>query len=90
VQDPLLVGGRKSGAELSPDPDRLVGGESADAPQQRSQVLPVHIFHGQEVSSFVLGDVVHAADVRVGDLSRDADLPEEAGPQGLVILESGG
>src|SRR5512132_4182862 len=79
----LIVRCGKSRAYLTRDVERLVGRESADPPQQRSQVLPVHVLHRKVVLAIQLADVVDAADVRVGDLPRDPDL-------GIETLEARG
>ena len=57
---------------------RLVRRQPADAPQQRREILAVHVLHREEVLAVGLADVVDAADVRVRHLARDADLVVEA------------
>ena len=51
MQDALVVRGRKPGAELARDFDRLVFRQPADAPQQRREVLAVDVLHRQEVAA---------------------------------------
>ena len=65
-------------AELPRDLERLVAVEVADPLQERGEVLAVDVLHAQEVLAFDLVDVVDAADVRVRDLPREADLGVEA------------
>ena len=46
-----LVGGREAGADLPRDLERLVLRQTADTPQQRRQILAVHVLHRQEEMS---------------------------------------
>ena len=46
--------------------------------QQRGQVLPVHVLHGQERLPVDLHDVVEAADARVRELPADGHLGVQA------------
>ena len=78
VQDAPVVRRGEPGAELPRDLERLVRRQPADAPQQRGEVLAVHVLHREEVLAVDLADVVDAADVGVRDLPRDADLGVEA------------
>jgi hypothetical protein len=63
--------------------------QAPDAPQERGQVLAIHVFHRQEGQSIGVADVVHPADVLVCDLPRKphfvVELPEPDG----VAFESG-
>ena len=77
VQQALRVRGRQPLGDLAADVGRLVEGEAADAPQQRRQVLAVHELHREEVLSFRLADVPHAADRGVRHLPRRAHLRVE-------------
>ena len=78
VQDAPLVRRGEAGAELARDLERLVRRAGARCAQQRGEVLAVHVLHREEVLALDLADVVHAADVGVRDLPRDADLGVEA------------
>ena len=78
VEHASFVRGGETRHQLLCDVKRLLVGEVADAGQQRRQVLAVDVFHRQEVLPVHLGDVVHAADVRVRKLTGDADFREEA------------
>ena len=88
MQDAAVVGGGEARANLARDVERLVGRQAADAQQQRSEILAVDVLHREEVLAPIsdgLADVEHAADVRVRDLARDADLGQEPlVPDGIV------
>ena len=90
VQHALLVRGGEPGAELSRDVEGLVGRQTADAPQERREVLAVHQLHGQEEVALRLPHVVHAADRRVGDLPGHPDLAVEPGEPLAVRVEAVG
>ena len=77
VQDAAVVRGGEARADLARDLERLVRRQPADAPQQRREVLAVHVLHREEVLAVHLADVVHAADVRMRDLARDPHLGEK-------------
>ena len=87
MENALAVGSRQSRAQLPGHPHRPFLGEAADATEERSQILAVHVLHGEEVVSVHLADVPHAADVRVGNLTRQAHLVEEALPAVCVVAE---
>jgi hypothetical protein len=74
----VLVCRRESRQELSRDVERLLVREVADPLQQRREIFPIDELHRQEVLAGHLRDVVHAADVRMRELPRDADFGEEA------------
>ena len=65
VQHTFLVRGGQPRAQLSRDLNRLVFGKMADAPEQRRQVLAVHVLHREKVPAVGLRHVEHAADVRM-------------------------
>ncbi len=65
MQHAAVVRGCQPGAQLSCDLERLVGGQAADAPEQRREILAVDVFHREEVPPVHLADVVHPAHVRV-------------------------
>ena len=56
----------------------LSGGQPADAPQERGEVLAVHELHREEEVALRLAHVVDAADRRVRHLARHAHLAVEA------------
>jgi hypothetical protein len=68
------MNGVESGAELSGDFDRLVGGKSADATQERREIVAVNKLHREKVRAFHFSDVENATDVRVRDPARRADF----------------
>ena len=65
VDDASLVRRRETGADFPGDLERLIRGQSADALQERREVLSIDEFHRDEGQPFGLPDVIHAADVRV-------------------------
>ena len=77
VQHALVVRCGKSGGEPSRHLGGLVGRQPADPPEQAGEVLALHELHREEREAVHLGDVVHAADVRVGDLPGRAHLAPE-------------
>ncbi len=62
---------------LPGDRQRLIFGESPNALQQAPQVLALHILHRDEVRAFGFSQVIHPADVPVGDLPRHLELVAE-------------
>ena len=85
MQDALVVRRRQPGADLARDFERLVGGQAADAAQQRSQIFAVDVLHGEERLAVDLADVVDAADIRMRDLARDADFVAETLDRRFVL-----
>src|SRR5207302_1727570 len=77
VQNAFVMGGRKSGRELARDFQRLFVREIADALDQRGKVFSVDIFHREEMLTVELRNIVHAADIRMRQLPRDAHLRKE-------------
>ena len=71
---PRSCAAARPGADLPRDLERAVLRESADAAEQRGEVLAVHVLHRQERVAVDLVDVVDAADVRVRDLPRHPDF----------------
>jgi hypothetical protein len=47
------VGGGEARAELARDLEGLDGRQAADPPQQRGQVLAVHVLHGDVVQALI-------------------------------------
>ena len=88
MQHALLVGRRQAGAKLAGDFEGFVGGQAADAAEQRGKVLAIHVFHGKDVLPLDFRQVVDPADVRVRHLARGADLVAEAG-RGLGVVGEG-
>ena len=71
------VGCGDPGAQLAGNVGAFVFGEPADAAQRGRQIFPIHVLHRQIEQPLGVADVVHAADVRVGDLPRRAHLVVE-------------
>src|SRR5213075_2832657 len=64
-------------ADLPRDLDAALGGKTSDAMEQRAEVFALDILHGNEMLAVHVADVVHAADVRMRDLPRDAHFADE-------------
>ena len=71
VKHALGVCGGQSGAELASNVEGFVFGQAADAPQQRGQIFPIHIFHGEEGVTFNPAYVVDAANVGMRNAPSD-------------------
>ncbi len=80
----FIVRGREACAELARDFERLIPRQPPDAPQQRGQILAVHVFHRQIGGALGFADIVHTADVRMRDLPRDAHFVAETRERGLI------
>jgi len=65
------------GAQLLRQLDRLIRLQAADALHQGGDVLPVNELHSEEGDAVGIADVEDPADVRMGDLARDAHLAVE-------------
>ena len=63
MQDALIVRRGHARAELARDLEGLVGGQAADALEQRREVFAVHVLHGDELHAVDFADIVDAADV---------------------------
>jgi hypothetical protein len=86
VQHAFRVCRRESRGQLPGDLDPFVHRQPADAPQERSQVFPIHVFHRQVQLAVRLADVVDATDVGMRDLPREAHLAAQARAGRLVDL----
>ena len=87
MQHALLVGRGETGAEFARDLQGLVAGKPADAAQQRAEVLAIDVFHGEEIQPLHFAEIVHATDVGVRHLARDADLAAESLERRLVVRD---
>ncbi len=61
--------------------------QGAVAQDHRAQVGPPHVPHRDEQVPVLLPGLVHGDDVRVLEAGRELGLPDEAGPEGLVLGE---
>ncbi len=90
MQHALCMGRGQPGADLCANLRRLVGRKAPDPTQQRGQVLPIDELHREErarlskpnppaaaAGRLEEPDIVHAADVGLGDLPGDAHLADE-------------
>ena len=74
----------ESGAQLARDLDALVDRQSADSLQQGGEIFTVDILHRQIQVAVRLTDVVHAADVRMRQLSREPHLGAQPGTGAFI------
>src|SRR6185369_12022837 len=84
MDDAAIVGRRQSRAELAGRLHGLAGGQSPDAQEQGSEILAVHILHGDERHPLDYTNVVNAADVGVRYQARHADFAVETLEQALI------
>ena len=84
MQNALGVGRGQSGAKLARDVERFVRRQPADAPQQRSQVFAIDVLHGEKCLAVDFADVVHAANIGMGNPPRDPHFVAKAFEQAFV------
>ena len=77
MQYAFIVRGGQAGADPAGDFQRLVGGQAADAAQQRAEVFAVDVLHRKVRLAFDFAEVVNAADIGMRDLAGDAHLVVE-------------
>ena len=82
-----LVRGGQAGADLARHLERALHREPPDPPQQRRQVLAVHVLHRQEGVAVDFVDVVDAADVRMRDLPRHPHFVVELHQPRRIAIE---
>ena len=63
---------------LAREIEGLVGGQPADAAQERAQVLAIDVLHRKVGLAVNFAEIVNAADVGVRDLARDAHFVVKA------------
>ena len=74
VQHALVMRCGDACAKLARDLQSFVAGQATDAPQQRTQVFTIDVFHRQECEPVGFADVINAADVRMRDAASDPDF----------------
>ncbi len=84
VEDAQPVGLGQSVRDLLGDGQHLGFGEMSRPPDEAFEVLAGHVLHGDEMKLPNLAQVVHAADVGVGDLAGELELVPEALDRPLV------
>ena len=67
MQDPMFVGGGKTGAQLAGDVVGLLRGQAPDALAHRDESFAVDVLHRQVMPVFRLADVEYTADIWMGD-----------------------
>ena len=89
MDDAAFVRGGEARADLARDLERAIFRESADAAQQRREILAVDVLHREERRAVDLVDVVHAADVGVRHLPRHADFGVELRQPRRIAVDVG-
>jgi hypothetical protein len=74
MNDAETVGRLEAGRDLSREVDRLGSWQGPDPPNERGEVLTVDVLHRHEKMLLPLDDIVEAANVRVGDLTAEANF----------------
>jgi hypothetical protein len=77
VDDSVVVNGGEPGGDLAGERDRLPRGEPAHRLDEILERLPVDVLHRDVSDAGDLADLVHAADVQVGNLPRELNFPFE-------------
>jgi hypothetical protein len=90
MQHTAVVRRGQRSAQLACEIGGSVFGKSADASQRRGEIFAVDVLHGEKQMAVDLADVVHAADVRMGDLARRADFVVELREADGIVLEAVG
>ncbi len=90
MDDVAFVRGGEAGANLPRNLERAVFGETADAAEQRCEILAVDVFHRQEGAAVDLVDVVDAADVGVRHLARHAHFGVQLRQLRRIAVDVGG
>ena len=84
MENALGVGRGQSRAEMACNVERFVGREPADAPQQRSQIFAVDVFHGEKCLALDLAHVIHSANVGMRNSPCHAHFVAKAFEQCLI------
>jgi hypothetical protein len=90
VNHAALVCRREAGAQLPRDVGCLVFGKASDPPKRRREILAADVLHRQVEEARDFTDVVDAADVRVRNLPRDANLVMELSEASWISLQISG
>jgi hypothetical protein len=85
VQNSLCMSRGEACAQLACDFDGLVGGQAANAPQERSEVFAIDILHRKIKLAVDFAEIVDAADIGVRDLARDANFIVKTGADGRIV-----
>ena len=89
MDDSRGVRGCQASGELPGDLDGLSTAKMPDPSQQRGEILPGDVLHRQVQTALRLADVVDAADVRMRDLARHANLASQVVSGVLVRSQYG-
>ncbi len=89
VDDARVVGLVQAAADLLGDGYGRGYVEPPRAPDEALQVLSGHVLHGDIVEALVLAEMVHLADVAVGDLVDELDFVDETVECPLVLGDVG-
>jgi hypothetical protein len=88
MQHTAVVRRGQRGAQLACEIGGSVFGKTAEAAQRRGEIFAVDVLHGEKQMAVDFADVVHAADVRMGDLARRADFVVELREADGIVLEA--
>ena len=78
MNDADAMGFRQSCADLPRDADGLTDRQSADPVDEALKVLAGDVFHGDVIRAFLPAEVVHPADIPVGDGPRQFQFVSKA------------
>ena len=84
MEDALGMRGSESRAEAACDLGGFIDGKAANAAKQRSEVFAIHVLHGDERLAFELAKIVHAADIGMRYLARDANFVMKTREHGRI------
>jgi hypothetical protein len=87
VQHAFVVRRGQACAKAAGDLDGFIPRQPPDAAQQRAQVFPIHMFHGEEGQPVQVADIVHAAHIGMRDLARDAHFGVQPGHHAFVVRD---
>ena len=84
MQNALGMSRRQSGTQVPANVQRLVRREPPNAPQERSQVFAVDIFHGEKYLAVDVAHIVDAANIWMGNPPRHPHFVAEAFDQSFI------
>jgi hypothetical protein len=90
MQQPAIVRGSETGADLVRGFQSLVGWQAADATEQGRKVLAVNVLHGEKMLAVYFTDVVNPTNIRMRDLARVPHLRMKRGEGSGIALNGGG
>jgi hypothetical protein len=85
MQHSLGVGSGQAGTKLARDFQSLVRRQPPNTPQQRRQILAVHIFHGEERVPIHFAHVINPANIRMRNSPREPNLIAKTLQQSFIF-----